>query len=121
MKIKLDENMPTRLAGVLRAMGHDVDSVQEEGFAGEDDSLVWAAAQASGRFLVTQDLGFSDKRAFPPGPHRGLMVVRLRAPGAQLLADTVERAFRSADPATWTGCTVVLTAEKLRLLRSERK
>ena len=27
MKIKLDENLPLRLAGILQAMGHDVDTL----------------------------------------------------------------------------------------------
>jgi hypothetical protein len=34
-------------------------------------------AQRAGRFLVTQDLDFSDVRRFEPGSHHGLLLVRL--------------------------------------------
>ncbi len=62
MKIKLDENLPEALIATLGELGHDVDSVREEGIAGRDDDIVWNAAQADGRFLITQDMDFSDMR-----------------------------------------------------------
>ena len=62
MTIKLDENLPERLVAALAALGHDVDTVRAEHLAGRDDPDVWAAAQATGRFLITQDLDFSDVR-----------------------------------------------------------
>ena len=34
-----------------------------------DDDVVWSAAQAHGRFLVTQDLDVSDVRKYAPGTH----------------------------------------------------
>ena len=37
LKIKLDENSPASLAGTLHALGHDVDTVPEEGLAGFPD------------------------------------------------------------------------------------
>lgn len=62
MKIKLDENMPEGLAIRRRALGYDVHTVPEESLAGHNDPDIWAAAQAEGRFLITQDLDFSDVR-----------------------------------------------------------
>ena len=56
MRIKLDENLPAGLVALLTALGHEVDTVPAEGIGGEDDDVVWRAAQADGRFLVTQDL-----------------------------------------------------------------
>lgn len=70
MKIKLDENLPERLVSKLEALGHDVDTVRGEHMAGRDDSEVWLAAQSSGRFLITQDLDFSDMRRYAPGDPR---------------------------------------------------
>ena len=34
------------------------------------------AAQSDGRFLITQDLDFSDAREYVPGTHHGLLRVR---------------------------------------------
>ncbi len=62
MRIKLDENLPTSLVESLVELGHDADSVQQEGLQGAPDPDVWAATQADERLLVTQDLDFSDVR-----------------------------------------------------------
>ncbi len=40
MKLKLDENLPARLAGELSALGHDVDTVPDEGLKGTPDPRV---------------------------------------------------------------------------------
>ncbi len=66
MKIKLDENLPESLVAELATLNHDADTVPQEGLAGHDDPDVWAAAQAAGRFLITQDLDFSDVRKSIP-------------------------------------------------------
>ena len=72
MRIKLDENLPFALVARLNALGHDTDSVPEEGLAGRDGPTVWQAAQSENRFLITQDLDFSDLRVFTPGTHKGI-------------------------------------------------
>ncbi len=76
MKIKLDENMPLDSLEV-HASQLDVDTVISEGLQGSDDEIVFAAAQAEGRFLITQDLDFSDQRKFLPGAHAGILLLRL--------------------------------------------
>lgn len=78
MRIKLDENLPLRLARVLAERGHETDTVPQEKLAGQDDARVWQAAQTARRFFITQDLDFSDARRFVPGAHHGLLLVRLR-------------------------------------------
>lgn len=45
MLIKLDENLPTELKIVLRQLGHDVDTVPEEGLGGLDDPRIWLAGR----------------------------------------------------------------------------
>ena len=70
MKIKLDENLPTGLVHLLASLEHDVDTVQDEGMAGQDDTVVWRAAQDAGRFFITQDLDFSDARRSHRHPPR---------------------------------------------------
>jgi predicted nuclease of predicted toxin-antitoxin system len=79
VRLKLDENLPRQLVPILTDLGHDVDTVPDEHLAGQDDDAVWAAAQAARRFLVTQDLDFSDARRYAPGAHHGLLPIRLPA------------------------------------------
>ena len=71
----------------------------------------------SGRFLITQDLDFSDIRKFAPGTHHGLMLMRLRVPGRRALAARITEAFRLEDFASWGRCFVLLTDHKLRVRR----
>jgi predicted nuclease of predicted toxin-antitoxin system len=81
VKIKLDENMPTQLTGVLASLGHDVEKVVQGGMAGCPDRDIWERVQQEGRFLITQGLDFSDVGRFGSGKHHGLLLVRLLSPG----------------------------------------
>jgi predicted nuclease of predicted toxin-antitoxin system len=44
MQIKLDENLPTGVADLLRERGYDVDTVRTQGLTGRPDEEVWHAA-----------------------------------------------------------------------------
>ena len=119
MKIKLDENLPERLVAELQLLGHDVDTVRWEHLAGKDDNEVWQAAQAAGRFLITQDLDFSDVRRFTPGTHTGLLLVRLAQPGREALVARVAMLFATEPIEQWQGCLVVATDHKVRIKRPD--
>lgn len=82
MKIKVDENIPFRLVAALRDVRHDGHTVAEEGPTSRPDAEIWSAARREGRLLITQDLDFSDIRQCQRGTHPGVLVVRLREPGA---------------------------------------
>ncbi len=117
MKIKLDENLPLRLATALEDLGHDVHTTGSEGLTGRADLDIWGAAQAESRFLITQDLDFSDIRRFTPGSHAGVLLVRLHSPSRQNLINRLETVFRSEGVEQWLGCFVVVTERKIRVVR----
>ncbi|MCL4692808.1 MAG: DUF5615 family PIN-like protein [Candidatus Hydrogenedentes bacterium] len=117
MKIKLEENMPSQLALHLSRLGHDVETVPQEGLAGNEDSIVWAVAQNEGRFFITQDLDFSDIKRFASSHHAGLLIVRLRTPNRRALVQRLCELFQTDDAESWTGCFVVVTERKLRVRR----
>ena len=77
MKFKLDENLPVSSAAILTSVGHDVDTVIQEGLIGAPDRDVVAAATEAGRILISLDRGLGDIRAYPPGSHAGIVVLRL--------------------------------------------
>ena len=83
------------------------------------DPEVWNAAQAADRFLITQDLDFSDIRRYAPGTHHGLLVIRLRAPGRRALTARVRALFTQERVEDWKGCFVVATDVKLRIRTPE--
>jgi predicted nuclease of predicted toxin-antitoxin system len=117
MKVKLDENIPQRLAGELSSLGHDVDTVASEGLTGRSDGEVWNAARREARFLITQDLDFSDIRQFEPGTHPGVLLVRMREPGANALSDRISAIVRTEGLDSFARYLVVLTDRKLRIKR----
>ncbi|MGA8145889.1 MAG: DUF5615 family PIN-like protein, partial [Candidatus Acidiferrales bacterium] len=109
MKIKLDENLPLRLAGLLNDLGHDVHTLRDERLTGRADREIWNAAQKEARFLITQDLDFSDVRKFAPGSHYGILLVRLHSPNRKSLIERIQELFTNENVAEWTGCFVVAT------------
>lgn len=117
MRVKLDENLPASLTAPLVSLGHDVDTAIEEGLQGRDDPDVWDAAQATGRFLITQDLDFSDARRYAPGTHAGVLLLRLRNPSRSRLHARVESLFRDEPVDTWRSCFVVASDTKVRVRR----
>jgi predicted nuclease of predicted toxin-antitoxin system len=117
MRIKLDENIATSAAVRLTALGHDVHTVIEEQLGGRVDSEVWAAAQHEDRFLVTQDLDFSDSRRFAAGTHAGVLLVRLPDAEQWRIGDYLVAWFSTLDASTWDRCFVVATPNKVRVLR----
>lgn len=115
MRLKLDENLPARLVGELSALGHDVDTEPEQGLQGSPDPRVWSGAQGSGRFLITQDLDFSDLRVFKPGTHHGILLVRLREPSRRYLIERIRDIFKNEAVERWIGAFVVCTQSKVRV------
>lgn len=45
MNIKLDENIPVRLARILAQYSHHIDTVLQEVLVGHKDAEIWEAAQ----------------------------------------------------------------------------
>ena len=117
MKLKLDENIPRRVQDELAKLGHDIDTVYQENLTGCTDDLVWQAAQESMRFLVTQDLGFSNIERYKPGTHAGLLIVRLRNASRNELVRRIFQIFNNETVETWSGCFVVVTERKIRIRR----
>jgi predicted nuclease of predicted toxin-antitoxin system len=117
MKIKLEENLPLRLATLLKNLGHDVHTLYDELLLGRADAEIWEATQEESRFLITQDLDFSDLRQFAPGSHHGILLVRLRSPNREDLIARVCELFQRENVDGWVGCFVVATGRKVRVLK----
>jgi len=117
MKLKLDENLPVSLATILSSLHHDVHTVAQENLSGSSDREVWEAAQRDERFLITQDLDFSDLRRFAPGTHSGILLVRLRSPDRRALSRRVREIFQHEEVTGWSRCFVVATDRKVRVVR----
>jgi predicted nuclease of predicted toxin-antitoxin system len=115
MKMKLDENLPFRLVDILSQLGHETDTIPQEGLKGCNDTQIWEATQRARYFLITQGLNFSNIHRFVPGTHHGLLLIRLRDPGREALLKRIQNLFETEAVEHWQGCFVVVTEHKIRV------
>jgi predicted nuclease of predicted toxin-antitoxin system len=73
---KIDQNLPSEVAVLLRAAGHDATTVYEQGLAGTPDPRLAEIVRSERRALITLDLGLGDIRRYPPREYAGLIVLR---------------------------------------------
>lgn len=71
MRIKIDEDLPKRLAEAVRALVPDTLTVIEEGLSGILDPTLWETVQKERRFLITGDKAFANIKRYRPGTHSG--------------------------------------------------
>jgi predicted nuclease of predicted toxin-antitoxin system len=101
VKFKLDENLPASAAAALAGAGHDVDTVPTEGLIGARDPDVVSAATGAGRILVSLDVGLGDIRAYPPGSHAGIVVLRVPDQSAATVTKTISDLPASPSSPAW--------------------
>jgi predicted nuclease of predicted toxin-antitoxin system len=91
VKFKIDENIPVEAAEIPRNSGFVADTVADEGLSGSDDETVAARSRSEDRVLVTLDLDFANIRAYAPGEHSGIIVLRLQRQDKQTVLSYVRR------------------------------
>lgn len=77
MQFKIDENLHSDAADLLRQHGHDVLTVHDQRMRGGADSDIAGVCRQEERAIVTLDLDFSDIRDYPPEHYHGIIVLRL--------------------------------------------
>jgi hypothetical protein len=75
MKIKLDENIGRRGVDILRAAGHDVMTVRDQGLQGASDETLFEICSVEARVLITLDHDFGQVLRFPPSRSAGLIIL----------------------------------------------
>jgi predicted nuclease of predicted toxin-antitoxin system len=115
VKFKLDENLPVSSAAVLTAAGHDIDTVPGEGLTGRPDQDIVSAATTAERILISLDIGLGDIRAYPPGSHSGIVILRLPDQSAATVTKAISDLAGLAEPESLAGAVAVLQRGLLRI------
>lgn len=91
VRCKVDENVPVEAAALLRAAGHDCQTVYDEALGGAPDPRVIERCRTEGRALLTLDLDFADIRTYPPADYPGIIVLRPAEPDRERVLRLVVR------------------------------
>lgn len=117
MRFKVDENLPDACVGWLTELGHEADSVADEGLIASTDEILLDACRDEGRAILTLDRGIGDIRRFPPGTHPGIFVLRPASQEPRAVNRLLNRAFAGRDLADLAGCNVVIEDDRIRVQR----
>jgi hypothetical protein len=110
--------LPRRAVQLLREHSYDAASVIEQGMDGWNGSQLWIAIQKDQRYLVTADKGFGDIRAFPPGKHYGILLLRPDEDGIRPILDLLKKVLDSYSLEDLVGATTVATPRGIRLRKA---
>lgn len=77
MKFKLDQNIGRRGVELLKASGHDVMTVWDQGLRGTTDKALFEICSAERRVLVTLDRDFGQIPRFPPEKSAGIVILEV--------------------------------------------
>jgi predicted nuclease of predicted toxin-antitoxin system len=113
--IKVDEDLPRSAVNFLREQGYDAVNVVEQRMGGWKDPALWNAIQEEKRFLVTADKGFADVRAFPPGKHAGILLLRPDEDGIRPVLELLQQVLKSSKLEDLTGTTTVASPRGIRI------
>jgi predicted nuclease of predicted toxin-antitoxin system len=117
LKVKADEDLPPAVTARLQEAGHDAVGVVEQAMGGWKDPALWKAVQKEGRFLVTSDKGFGDIRAYPPGTHAGILVLRPDQDGIRPLVELTDLVLKRTPLEDLARYVSVVTPRGLRTRR----
>lgn len=115
MKIKVDENLPAKTVELLRLAGHDALSLPEQGYSGAPDALVSEVIRTEGRSFITLDTGFADIRMYPPEEYAGIIVIRPRHSGGEILMSILERMIPYLERERLAGLLWIVNERRIRV------
>ncbi|MBI4203324.1 MAG: DUF5615 family PIN-like protein, partial [Chloroflexi bacterium] len=105
MRLLLDENLPEALVAALRAIGHEVDSVNSLHLKGLDDSALYRTVAPAYDICFTKDAGFvNNVRHMAPFSATKLLRVALPQEPANLFVQSFLLAFQNTDWSRYGHC-----------------
>jgi predicted nuclease of predicted toxin-antitoxin system len=94
MKLKIDENLPTKSVKLLEDYGYEAMSVFDQNLSGASDTRIAEVCQKENRALITLDADFSDIRTYSPDEFFGLIILRLKRQDKPHILSIVDRLIK---------------------------
>jgi predicted nuclease of predicted toxin-antitoxin system len=116
-RFKLDENLPSRAAVLMRGSGHDVSTALEQGLGGSSDATIAKACADEGRVLVTLDLHFADIRTYGSAESPGIVVLRPGQQGVNTICGLLVQSLPALAAVDLRGSIAIVEPERLRTWR----
>ena len=117
-RLKLDENLPSRAAAVLRRAGHEVSTVIEEGLGGASDATLAKACADEDLVLLTLDLDFAEIRTYGSPDSPGTVVLRAGHQGVASICGLLERSAPELSDTLLRGSIWILEPNRIRTWRA---
>lgn len=115
MHFKLDENLPADAAEFLRISGDEASNVLEQGLRGHSDFKIAERCRRDRQVIVTFDLDFADVRVYPPAMFSGIIVLRLKRKGHDVVIRLFERILDSLIRYTLEGRLWIVDERRIRV------
>jgi predicted nuclease of predicted toxin-antitoxin system len=114
VRFKLDENLPVELVTDLRDLGHDADTVADEGLRGAADPAVVDAAFTADRILFTLDKGIANLQRYPIHKNAGVVLFRPDTSGRGAVTAFVRERLHKVLEMGLTGRLTVVGPSRIR-------
>ncbi len=100
-------------------MGHDCHTVHDEALRGAADPVISDRCRAENRVRITLDLDFADIRAYPPGSHPGIVILRPKEPDRDRVLKLLQRIAIRFVSSTVDGSLWIVEENRIRIRRSD--
>ena len=114
---KLDEDLAPLVAKPLTERGHEVRTVHGQGWSGIEDHELLVRATDEGAILITADKGFGDIRKYPPGSHRGIILLRADTDSLAEYLELLDALLKRHELSTMARALTVVSPRGIRIRR----
>lgn len=115
MRFLADMGVAGRIVDWLRAKGHDVKHLREEGLQRISDREVFQKAVAEGRILITFDLDFGEIVALSWGRATSVILFRLHNTRTPHVIERLEKVLSDSSETLERGAIVVVEESRYRV------